>query len=111
MVDKENKNSEINRETYKASSRRMHMTTENSSPRTVSEILAASRAKLAEKESATKATRAAQQAARVILADGMSELAKVCRRVVTASGENAEERIAQLVLDLAAVADAALSTK
>lgn len=78
-------------------------------PMTVADLIAASKAKMASKEHANKVSRVAQQSARVILGDGLSELAKTCRRVVTASGEHAEEKIAQLVLDLAAVAESYLA--
>lgn len=78
---------------------------------TVSELIAANRAKLAAKESANKASRVAQQSARVVLGDGMSELAKTCRKVVNACGDNAEETTARLVLELMAVAESYLPSK
>lgn len=68
-------------------------------------------AKVAVKENKSKAIRGAQQGARQILGDGLSDLAKICRKVVTASGENAEGRIAEMVLALQAVAEGYLNTK
>lgn len=84
------------------------MTTETTTTETtVEQIVAENKAKLAEKESAAKAIRSAQQSARVVLADGLSELAKVCRRFVAAQGDNAEEATASLVLALMAAAEGA----
>lgn len=85
------------------------MTTETTTL-TASDLVAAARAKADASDKANKANRAAQQAARVILADGMSELAKVCRRFVAAQGAGAEEATATLVLSLLQIAEAA-STK
>lgn len=68
-------------------------------------------AKVQVKENKSKAIRTAQQGAREILGNGLSDLAKICRKVVTASGENAEGRIAEMVLALQAVAEGYLNTK
>jgi len=82
------------------------MTTNNSSLTTAADLVAAARAKSAASEKTSAASRVAQQSARVILGDGLSELAKICRKVVSSCGADAEEKTAQLVLDLMAVAEA-----
>jgi len=74
-------------------------------------LVALAHRKMATAEKGNAASRMAQQSARVILGDGLSELAKVCRKVVNASGVDAERRTAELVLQLMAVAEAALNAK
>jgi len=71
----------------------------------IAALVAANRDKIRKVEAAHKAQRSHQTAARVVLADGMSELAKICRRFVAAQGADAEEKTAALVLSLLQVAE------
>ena len=52
---------------------------------------------LARAREAAKITRGAQQVAREVLGDGMSEVAKACRLFVAKQGTDAPERTAELV--------------